>query len=212
MKIYCLSGLGADKKAFQYLTIENAELIHIEWIDPLPHESLENYAQRLFEINIKDEQYNLMGLSFGGMLAQEFSKLQTPKNLILISTISSRKDLPTFLKIAGAIKLHRIIPNRLIKSVNFITRYLFGTQDPKVDKLFRQIQKDTDPSYVKWAIDAILSWNNKQQINSIRLHGDNDKLLPLKYKVDNQIKTGGHLMLIDHAAEVSSIINKQLIK
>ena len=212
MKIYCLSGLGADKKAFQYLTIENAELIHIEWIDPLSHESLESYARRLFEINIKDEQYNLMGLSFGGMLAQEFSKLKTPENLILISTISSRNDLPKLMKLAGAIRLHRIIPNRLIKSVNFITRYLFGTQNPKVDQIFRQIQKDTDPCYVKWAIDAILGWNNKEQVKGIRLHGDNDKLLPLKHNVENVIRNGGHLMLIDHSAEVSSIINQQLIR
>lgn len=212
MKIYCLSGLGADEKAFQYLSPEGAEFIHIPWIDPLPKENMESYARRLYDENIREEEYNLMGLSFGGMLAQEFSKINQPNNLILLSTISSRKELPFYLKTAGAIRIHRLLPNNLIKSTNWITRYLFGTQDARVQKIFNDIQKDTDPKYIRWAISAILGWDNTEKIPGLRIHGERDKLLPKRFKVDHTIKNGGHLMLIDYADEVTKHINQQLKK
>ena len=212
-KLYCLSGLGADKKAFQYLSIENVELIHIEWIDPLPKETLQSYAERLFTQHIDETQdYLIMGLSFGGMLAQEFAKIKSPERLFLISTISSGSKLPFYLRVAGSLKVHRLLPDRLIKSTNFITRYLFGTQDEKVEIIFKQIQKDSDPKYIRWAIGAILTWRNDQPHQGVHIHGSKDRLLPLKEKAQFVVKDGGHLMLIDHADKVSSILNEQINK
>lgn len=208
--MYCLSGLGADRKAFQYIRLNHVELIHIEWIDPLPNESLESYAKRLFDITIQDTEYFLMGLSFGGMLAQEFAKIRKPKQLFLISTINSATQLPRLFQIFGSCKFHYLLPNSLIKSVNGITRYFFGTQDERVDKIFREIQSETNPTYIKWAMTAILNWQNTQHIEAIRIHGDKDKLLPLPFKVDHIIQGGGHLMLIDHGEEVSTLIESHL--
>lgn len=210
MKIYCLSGLGADKKAFQNIHIKGATLVHIEWLSPLPKETMASYAKRLYEENIVEDDYYLMGLSFGGMLAQEFSKIHQPKRLILLSTIPSSGSLPIYLRFLGKLRFHHILPNRVIKSVNFITRYLFGTQDPRVEKLFRQIQADTDPKYIRWAIGTIVNWKNSVTVNALRVHGSKDKLLPLKFEVDHIVQGGGHLMLIDHSEEVNKAISEYL--
>ena len=48
MKLYAISGLGADQRVFKYLTLD-CEIIPLEWIDPQKNEPLENYAIRLSE-------------------------------------------------------------------------------------------------------------------------------------------------------------------
>lgn len=210
MKIYCLSGLGADEKAFKYIQPKGVELIHLKWIDPKKDESLESYARRMFEEYIPNEEYYLMGLSFGGMLAQEFSKIRKPKKLFLISTINNRSQLGTFYRALGFFKLYQLIPNRSLTSTSKLTRYIFGTQDARVDGIFKQIQADGDPNYIRWAMSAILNWYNNSIIEGIRIHGDNDKLLPYRNNIDYRIKGGGHLMLIDYGAEVTKIIEENL--
>ena len=210
MKIYCLSGLGADEKAFKYIQPQGVELIHLKWIDPKKGETLESYAGRMFEEYIHDEEYYLMGLSFGGMLAQEFSKIRKPKKLFLISTIDNKNQLSSLFKAIGYSKLYRLIPNRSLTSTNKITRYIFGTQDHRVDEIFDQIQADGDPQYIRWAMSAILKWRNISTVEGIRIHGDNDKLLPIRSNIKYLIKGGGHLMLIDHGEEVTKIIEENL--
>lgn len=92
MKLYCLSGLGVDKRAFQNFHPEGIELVHINWIDPKKNEALEVYAQRLFETVDPEQDYNLLGVSFGGMIASEFAKIRKPKRMFFVSTIIHPKD------------------------------------------------------------------------------------------------------------------------
>ena len=46
MKIYGIAGLGADERVFQYLKLDYA-FVSLDWIEPLPDESIESYAGRL---------------------------------------------------------------------------------------------------------------------------------------------------------------------
>jgi len=48
MKLYGISGLGADKRVFQYLKL-NCELISIDWIEAKASENIEAYSLRLSE-------------------------------------------------------------------------------------------------------------------------------------------------------------------
>ncbi len=49
MKLYAISGLGADQRVFQFLTLEY-ELFPIDWITPIQNETIEDYAIRLPKI------------------------------------------------------------------------------------------------------------------------------------------------------------------
>ncbi len=73
MKIYGISGLGADKRAFQFLTLA-CEFIPIDWIDPLRTEHIEDYSLRLSKLINQDEDFAILGVSFGGLIAAEISK------------------------------------------------------------------------------------------------------------------------------------------
>ncbi|NRA11670.1 MAG: alpha/beta hydrolase, partial [Crocinitomicaceae bacterium] len=179
-KLYCLSGLGTDERAFKHIQVEGVELIHIPWIEFEENESLQSYAKRLFEVTQPEDDYNLIGLSFGGMIASEWEKIKAPKNLILLSTARSKKDLPGYMRIAGILKLHKIVPMSLLSSPNFISYFLFGIPNNENRQVFRDILHDTDPVHLKWAMNAIINWTNYDESNGIRIHGDKDRLLPIK--------------------------------
>ncbi len=69
-KIYFISGLGADERVFQSLSIEKSHAaIYIKWFEPFTKETLVQYVERLkVQIN-QDEAYILLGVLFGGIVA-----------------------------------------------------------------------------------------------------------------------------------------------
>ena len=93
MKIYAFSGLGTDERIFRQLALDH-ELIPVKWINPLPKEKLSSYAQRLGEQIDQSEPFALLGVSFGGMLVSELVKTLNPEKVILISSASTRFELP----------------------------------------------------------------------------------------------------------------------
>ncbi len=209
MKIYCLSGLGVDKRAFKNLVIPGVQLIHVPWILPLEQESLADYSKRLFNQHSFPEDYHLLGVSFGGMVAQEFAKIQKPKKLILISTIRGNHELPTLFKISGKIGVQKLIPTSLLKSANLFSYNLFGVKRQENKILLKQILKDTDSKFLKWAMSAIVCWQNNEQLEAITIHGNEDKILnPIS--PNHLIKNGGHFMIINKAEEIGEIIKNGL--
>ncbi len=210
LKLYCLSGLGVDHRAFRNLQIEGVELVHIPWIDPQKNESLAHYAKRLFDSANLPESYHLMGVSFGGMLAQEFEKIRKPQTLFLVSTISSASELPGLFRLGGKLSVHKIIPTALLKHANSLTYYFFGAKQKEDKALLKEIMKDTDGSFLSWAMNAILKWKNDAPSSGIRIHGENDKILPQRKTPDVSIPNAGHFMIVTRGTEISEWIREQL--
>ncbi|HQV56104.1 MAG TPA: alpha/beta hydrolase, partial [Chitinophagaceae bacterium] len=84
-KVYFISGLGADKRAFSFLDLSFCEPIFIDWIKPVDNESLYQYAMRLKE-QINEPSPIIVGVSFGGMLATEIAKSDASAKVIIISS------------------------------------------------------------------------------------------------------------------------------
>lgn len=153
MKIYGISGLGADKRVFEYLKFED-EFVPIDWITPHKNESLENYALRLSKIINTKEQFGLLGLSFGGLIAVEISKQLKPQCTILISSVETRKDLPLIYRVLGKSKLLKIIPPSFFKPPKKLAYYFFGAKNKA---LLQSIINEADLRFVKWATQALLT-------------------------------------------------------
>jgi hypothetical protein len=110
VRVYFISGLGADKRAFYKIKLpQGYQSVFLDWIVPLAGESFPDYAKRFSKSINQDEEFVLIGLSFGGMLASEIAKIVSPKKLIIISSLSSYKELPWYFKLAGKLGIHRII-------------------------------------------------------------------------------------------------------
>jgi hypothetical protein len=209
MKIFAISGLGADKRVFDYLVL-NFELILVDWIEPHTKECIIAYSKRLIaEYRIgENKEFGILGVSFGGLIATEISKLTKPKFTILISSIEVRSELNTILIMIGKSNLLEIVPEKLLNPPKAIARYLFGTQRKE---LLNSILDATDLSFTKWAIRELINWKNESRLtNLIKLGGSNDKLLPPKGHHTILIDKGGHFMIVDKAQEISCILNEKI--
>jgi len=213
MTLYFLSGLGADKRVFQKLHVpENYSIVHVEWIKPLQNESITNYAARLSAIINQDEAFGIIGLSFGGIMALELSKIVSPAQTIIISSVSSNKQLPPSFTIMNFLFLHKFIPKRFLKMKNKFVYWFMGARTIREKAVFNQILKDTEITFFRWAISTILKWKHDSKTKNLyHIHGTSDNIFPIKYiSPDYTIEGGGHLMVYSNATEVSSILRKIL--
>jgi len=208
MKLYAISGLGADERVFQYLNIEH-ELIPIPWLTTEKSEPIEIYAKRMAKKINKEEEFGILGVSFGGLVAVEMSKVLKPKVTILISSTETNKGLRGVYKLMGKSSLATLIPSKLFDIPRGIAKFLFGTDQTE---LLNSILEDTDNMFTKWAVNELINWKNEAKIeNCIKINGTKDKLIPPN-KTENQIliEGGEHFMIVDKAEEISEIINREL--
>jgi len=210
-ELYIFSGLGADERVFQKIDFSNFSTTFIKWIIPLDKETIEHYATRLLD-QITTTKPTLIGLSFGGLMAVEVAKQIETEKVILISSAKTKYEIPFFYRFAGQLGLHKLLPTKLLKSSNFITNWFFGTNSTFDKQLLKQILIDTDPTFLKWAIDKVTRWTNKTQTkNLFHIHGTSDRILPFKFVYSSStIKNGGHLMTLNKADELNNILRQNL--
>ncbi len=211
-KVYFISGLGADKRAFSLLDLSFCEPIFINWIQPVKDESLPAYALRLKE-QIKDDNPIIVGVSFGGMLATEMAKSDSTVKAILISSNKIKKEFPGVFMIGKYIPLYKLMPSAILKKASIVRKLFFGPKGEKQQKIFHQILNDTDTRFTKWAVFAMLHWENAViPQNLVHIHGTSDKLLPYRLvKADYTINKGTHLMVMNHPVEISELLKKLII-
>lgn len=210
-ELYIFSGLGADERVFQHLDFSDFSTTFIKWIVPHEDEAIENYATRLLD-QISLTKPTLIGLSFGGIMAIEVAKQIDTKKVIVIASAKTKNEIPFYYRFAGKLGLHKLLPIRLLKSSNFITNWFFGTSSEFDKLLLKQILKDTDPTFLKWAIGKIVLWTNLTPPKNIfHIHGTRDRILPLIFvKCNLKIKRGGHLMTLNQTKELNQILKSQL--
>lgn len=214
MKVYFISGLAADCRVFRYIQLpEGFDAVYLDWIDPLPNESIPHYALRLADNINKQHPFVLIGLSMGGMIATEIAKQYQPQATILISSIPCSKHLPGYLRAAGKLRIHKLLPVSFVKSAAIFKRS-FTSEAAQDKKLLKQIIRDSDPAFIRWAMDAILKWNCEEPpAGFVHIHGTRDEVLPLRYtKPTHTISKGGHLMVMTRANELNEIVSNCLIK
>lgn len=212
VKVYLISGLAADKRAFQKLELPRGfDPYYLEWMPNKPGESMTEYARRFAKKIDTTTPFVLIGLSFGGMMAQEMNRYVKPVKTIIISSITGHAFLPWYLRLAGRLRLFNIIPDFLFNHPTSIVRWVIGVGRREA-KVFNAIIQESDPAFTRWCIEKALSWNNSVGGNGIvHLHGDSDRLLPLRNgSTPYIIKSAGHFMIYDHAKEVSEMLQQIL--
>lgn len=187
------------------------DVTHINWIAPNDDESVESYTTRL-KTQIHTANPTIIGLSFGGMIAMEIAKQIVTENIILIASCKTKQEITFYYRLAGKLKLHRLVPISFLRRANFVTNWLFGTESKSDKEMLKQILADTDPKFLSWAIDKIVSWQNQTlPTNFKHIHGRTDKILPITFvKYDIAVENAGHLMTLNRPNELSRIIKDLL--
>jgi hypothetical protein len=206
---YLIPGLGADERVFRRLRL--AGTVHIlQWLAPQsPTEPLAHYAARLAEAVPLHAPCWLVGVSFGGLLAQEIGRWRPLARVVLISSLGQPADLPPLLRVARATKLHRLVPFGLLKWLPRLAQWFFGARGGTEYRLLRQILHDTDPAFARWATAQLLAWRGPGLPGIVRLHGTRDRLLPAgAAHIDYRVPGAGHFLIVSHAVQVSQMLNE----
>ncbi len=212
MKVFMISGLGADKRAFTKLKLNCREHIsHVEWLAVNPNESLKSYTKRVIDEYAISKDDVVIGLSFGGIISVEIFKQIQNDEIIIISSARNKYDLPRSFRLAGSLGLINLIPSSQLNRSNAILKYIFGTKTKNENELLKDIVSSSEPKFMKWAIGQICNWEEtNENLGIVRIHGTKDRLIPYKNKVNYTIDGGGHLMILQRAKEISDVINGEL--
>ena len=208
-EIYIFSGLGADERVFQKLDFSGLTITFIHWIIPEEKETIEHYATRLLS-QIKTTKPTLIGLSFGGLIAVEVAKQMDTEKVVLIASAKTKSEIPFYYRLAGRIKIHRLLPAALLKKSNLLSNWFFGASSTFDKEILKTILKETDSTFLVWAIDKVVRWTNQTELKNVKhIHGTADRILPIRFiKCDFKVKNGGHFMTLNKASELTKLIRE----
>lgn len=146
-------------------------------------------------------------------MATEIAKLITVEKIILISSAKTNSEIPFYYQLSGFWGIHRMMPTKILKSSNAITNWFFGVKNESDKQLLKQILHDTNPAFLKWAINQIVNWKNIVSYkNTYHIHGTADRILPISgVSCDVKIKGGGHLMTLTKSQEINEILKKNCV-
>ncbi len=208
--IYLIPGIGADYRIYSKIDLPGYDVHHVAWVKPLQDETIEDYAKRISS-QVKHEAPVFIGLSFGGLIAAEFSKLFPGSRFILLSTIASRNELPWYAKAGAAIGLNHWIHKRWFKKPNPAIRWIFSVRGSETRKLFDAILADADADFLIWAFDELLHWEGNGHNRLHHIHGNKDRLIPVgNVSADIIVEGGSHMMVVDNGKEISALIMRIL--
>ena len=210
--IYLLPGVGCDDKVFRNLELPDYEMVPIKWLTPRKDEHLKEYVKRLLPQIKTDTEPILMGLSFGGIVAVEISKLIKTHKVIIISSIKTYHERPVKMSLLYLMKFYRILPARLAIRFRFWQRWAIGSLNYDEKNLVEEMIETIDLNFNKWAVDQAIHWDNTEiPENIVHIHGDEDNIFPNMYiRHYHRIKGGTHFMIVRHAKQISHIILKEL--
>ena len=158
--IYIFSGLGADERVFKYLDFTGFKTTFITWLQPNDQEPITQYAKRLTK-QILTSRPILIGLSFGGIIATEIAKFIDTDKIILIASAKTKFEIPFYYRLAGHLKIHKLLPIKLMKQPTIFSFWFFGLANKEDKKLLIEILKDTNEQFLSWAIGQLVSWKNE---------------------------------------------------
>jgi len=206
VNLYCMPGMAASPKIFEFISLPKPIKIHLlSWIPPLKDEPLTDYAIRMCE-RVTQTNPILLGVSFGGVLVQEMSKYLPGCQVVIVSSIKSKDELPLSMKMAKKTNAHKLLPMQWINNLDNLSLFVFGEGIQKRLALYQKYLSERNPDYLSWDKTEISN-------NIIHIHGEKDTVFPIKNLSHPFIKIkGGHAAIITQAHWFNKELSKILLK
>jgi pimeloyl-ACP methyl ester carboxylesterase len=207
LPLILLPGLGADARMFSSLRHGLPQLVTPAWIEPLPGETIAQYAKRYAPIIDPGRPFFIGGASFGGVLAQELAVLlPNVRACFVIGSARSADARPWRIRILQPITpLIGILPRVSPLLVTMLGSWL----RPPTRGVMTQLA-DADRRFLRWAAQAVLKWKPSPEIANARvcqIHGDRDRVFPIhRADPDCIIPGAGHLISITHSKQVTQYL------
>ena len=212
--VYLMPGMSANSLIFEKIKFPSHFSLHyLNWISPKIEESLENYAKRFSALIMHDDPV-LIGVSFGGVLVQEISKIIKVKKLIIISSVKSNKELPSHMKFGKATKSYKLLPIKWINDFESLISFVLGPKIKRRVELYRKYLSVRDQNYLSWSIRELIEWKQDKPLKDvIHIHGSNDLIFPKIFLKDFiELPKGDHAMILKRANWINKKIPEIIMK
>ncbi len=208
-----MPGMGALPDIFRFLKIHpDFQVKYLHWISPQKNEEFPHYVSRLIEnqINPDDKNPVLLGMSFGGMVANEIARQMPVSGLVFLSTVKTHREFPPWFALGRITRYHAWAPFGLLLHPARLKPYVpFKFLKRRLDLYDRYLGIREVP-YFRWAVKTILNWKGEiPSVPYIHIHGNRDRIFPpayLKPPVDF-IPGATHMAVLTHPRQVSKKIN-----
>ncbi|MEP7128399.1 MAG: hypothetical protein ABI729_06005, partial [Chitinophagales bacterium] len=180
---------------------------------PPNDETLQNYARNIAATIPAHEHTIFIGVSFGGILAQEVAHFYTPEKIILISSISSVKQLTIAHTLFKIFPVYEWLSAQSLKKLIVWISHRFTKKNISESSLFENMIADADIRFIRWGIRETLHWKQvSTNLAVIHLHGTKDRLFPIaKIPVQHSVEGGQHFMVVQKADEISLLLESLLV-
>ena len=163
--IYFVPGLAASKEIFRNIKMDPERYrVHvIDWIIPKKKETLDEYARRMAAF-VDQKPAVLVGVSFGGVVAQEMSQFLELERLLIVSSVKTRFELPRRMRLAKKTKAYKLLPTGWALSVKDLTKLAIGPRSKRRLQLYQEYLWVRDKTYLDWAIENMICWQREEPV------------------------------------------------
>ncbi|MFA0963187.1 alpha/beta fold hydrolase [Roseivirga sp. BDSF3-8] len=213
LPVYCIGGLGVDERVFQHYHFPGDKIV-LPYFTPQAGDDICSYADKLAE-RITHDHFILLGISFGGILAQQIALAKKPAALILISSIQSYRQIPRVYRVAMKLGGSRGLRLAWKTDIPFTRNYFFTAREKTHRRTLQRIYEATDFDLVAWSLPLIMKWEGvdlPDDLPKLILHGCRDKFFPVgrRADIDECIEGAGHFMVVSHHKKVRTSLEEFL--
>ena len=155
----------------------------------------------------------MLGVSFGGLVAQKLNEIIHPQQLILVSTFAKGRSPSLLYKVLTTCRINTLFSPNLFSKFGVLNSLFFGVKKTEDKELLKKIILDTNRQLFVWATCEIVKFKPLvEEDNFVAIHGKKDLVIPNGGHDTFEINDAGHLAVLTHANLVKTIIYEHVIK
>lgn len=209
MDLYLIPGLGADHRLFDQLQLPGHQVHYLEWPVMPEGSGLRDYAEALAAQVDVTVPHALIGVSMGGMVAEELAQLTKPERTIIISSWKGPQEMPPPIRLLRGTHPERLLTPTFVRTSLPLMRWQMGVETEHDRALFDSFLAATPLEQLRVQIAAVMEWEGPPAPvpGLVHIHGSADRLMPIWFVKDVlRVEGGGHFMVSDRAADVARLV------
>ncbi len=156
MDVHLIPGLGADHRLFARIDLPGHRLIAHDWPEMPVGSTLAEFAARLAERIDARVPHALVGVSMGGMVAQELAALTRPRHIVIISSWKGPHEMPAPIKVLRGTHPEKLLSKAFIQRTKPFLRWQMGADTPGDVALLDALLEVHTAAQLQVQVDAVL--------------------------------------------------------